>query len=114
VRFAELSPVAPLLAALALELGQPDVDQRLDRFRARPARELERARERRLDLRTGGGAGRSEQDPCQRKARMCLIENVPPRAGDLEPLLLVGGQREPRLEPADVALRGGCCEKAQR
>ena len=70
VRLAELSLAPLLVAALARQLGELDVDQRLERLRARVARQLERARERRLDLRTGGGAGRAEQDPRQRQARM--------------------------------------------
>ena len=51
-----------VVAALARQLGELDVDQRLERLRARLARELERARERRLDLRTGRGPVASEQD----------------------------------------------------
>jgi hypothetical protein len=87
VRLLELSLVPLLIAALARQLGELDVDQRLNRFRTRLARELERARERRLDLRTRGVVGRAEQDARQREARSCLTGDVPLRAGDLEALL---------------------------
>src|SRR5438552_1481258 len=86
VRLAERTLAPLLVAALACELGELDVDQRLERLRARLARQLERSRERRLDLRTRGGAGRAQQDPRQRQARMDLIGHVPLRARDLEPL----------------------------
>src|ERR687887_212848 len=81
VRLAELS-LAPLpVAALVRELGELDVDQRLERPRA----PLARACERRLDVCTRRGAGRAEQGPRQRQARVPLVRSVPPRAGDLEP-----------------------------
>src|SRR5439155_24809022 len=79
--------LAPLrVAALACQLGELDVDQRLERLRARVARQLKRARERRLDLRTRGGAGGAQQDTRQRQARMCLTGTVPARLRDREPL----------------------------
>src|SRR5438034_9015831 len=86
VRLAERTLAPLLVAALASQLGELDVGQRLERLRARLARQLERARERRLDLRTRGGAGRAEQDPRQRQARMCLTGTVPARPRDREPL----------------------------
>src|SRR5439155_7247944 len=86
VRLAELSLAPLLVAALASQLGELDVDQRLERLRARVACQLERAGERRLDLCTRGRAGRAQQDPRQRQARVCLKGNVPLRASDPEPL----------------------------
>src|ERR671925_1062991 len=97
LRVAELSLAPLLVAALVRELGELDVDQRLERLRARLARQLECSCERRLDLCTGRGAGRSEQGPRQRQARLSLIQNIPPRAGDLEPL------RDQSARPLDVA-----------
>ena len=44
------------LAALSRQLRELDVDKRLERLRARLARQLQRACERRLDLLTLGGA----------------------------------------------------------
>src|SRR5438876_8342445 len=87
VRLAERTLAPLLVAALASQLGELDVDQRLERLRARLARQLERARERRLDLRTCGGAGGTQQDTRQRQVRMCLMGNVSLRASDLAPLL---------------------------
>src|SRR5205823_12670200 len=86
VRLAERELAPLLVAALASQLGELDVDQRLERLRAGLARQLERARERRLDLRTRGGAGRAQQYPRQHQARVCLKGNVPLRASDPEPL----------------------------
>src|ERR687887_135302 len=56
VRLAELSLAPLLVAALVRELGELDVDQRLERLRTRLARQLERPCERRLDLCTRLGA----------------------------------------------------------
>src|SRR5438093_13752206 len=82
VGLAEPSLAPLLVAALARQLGELDVDQRLERLRARLARQLERTRERRLDLRTRGGADRAQQDPRQRQACMCLTGTVPARLRD--------------------------------
>src|SRR2546425_567640 len=57
VRLAELSLAPLLVAALVRELGELDVDQRLERLRARLPRQLQRPCERRLHLCTGRRAG---------------------------------------------------------
>src|SRR5207247_7306546 len=102
VRLAELS-LAPLrVAALACQLGELDVDQRLERLRARVARQLERPCERRLDFRTRGGAGRAEQDPRPRQARICPTGTVPARLRDLDPL---GDQGARPLQIAEAEVR---------
>src|SRR5437867_3539325 len=101
VRLAELSLAPLLVAALACQLGELDVNQRLERLRARVARQLERARERRLDLRPRGGAGRAQHDPRQPPARMCLKENVTLRASDLE-ALRGQGSRPLQIAEAEV------------
>jgi hypothetical protein len=62
------------------------VDQRLERPRARRARELERTRERCLDLHARRGARRAAQDPRQRQARVGLGEDVSLCASDPESL----------------------------
>src|SRR5207249_11470047 len=101
VRLAERA-LAPLrVAALACQLGELDVDQRLERLRAGVARQLKRARERRLDLRTRGGAGGAQQDPRQRQVGMCLSGTVPARLRDLEPLR-DQGTRPLRIAEAEV------------
>jgi len=83
VRRAKLPLAILLLAALARQLRELDVDQRLEGLRLRLARQLERARERSLDLRLRGRSARAKQDPRQRQD---LIGRVPARRGDLEPL----------------------------
>src|SRR5207244_2854920 len=65
VRLAQLSLALLPLAALSRQLGELNVDQRLVGLGARLARQLQRPCERRLDLRTGGGADGAEQDPRQ-------------------------------------------------
>src|SRR5437667_5463851 len=101
VRLAERTLAPLLVAALASQLGELDVDQRLERLRARLARQLERARERRLDLRTRGGAGGAQQDTRQRQVGMCLSGTVPARMRDREPLRDQGA-RPLRIAEAEV------------
>ena len=86
VRPEQLPLAILLLAAHARQLGELDVDQRLEGLRLRLARQLERARKRRLDLRVRGRSARAKQDPRQRQVREDLIGRVPARRGDLEPL----------------------------
>ena len=56
VRLAELSLALLLVAALARQLGELDVDHGLDAAHAGVARQLARPRERRLDLLACGEA----------------------------------------------------------
>jgi hypothetical protein len=57
VRLSELSLALLQVAALVRELGELNVDERLERLCPRVLGEFERARECGLDLRTGGGVG---------------------------------------------------------